>query len=442
MLNSIKKGLRKILPYSAILFYHKIKAVTAAVFNGFPAKKMTIIGVTGTNGKTTTVNLTSSILSEAGFKTAHVSTINFKIDKKFWENKTKMTTISPFQLQKFLKTAFKAGCEYVVLETTSHAVVQSRMWGIPFDVMVFTNLSHEHLDYHKNMTEYRNTKGMYFKNLMKSLKKPGVKKVAIINQDDPSFEYFWKFPADIKFAFSVGGIKEKDWQIKAQKVFSDILGNRFEVETSFGKTEIRSSLPGKFNIQNSLAAIAVGLSQNIELENIKKGIEAVNQMPGRMESIDCGQDFAVIVDYAHTPDALKKVFETIKPLVHGKIISVLGAAGDRDKSKRPILGALAGQFADFVIVTNEDPYGEDPHKIIDQVASGIPKGSKRKVLVEGEDFFKIFDRKDAIKFAFKNASSGDLVLITGKGAEAWMIVGDKKVPWDDRKICRELINNL
>jgi len=435
----MKNFLKKLIPESFILFYHKLQAILAAVRFGFPAKKMIIIGVTGTNGKTTTVNLIGSILQTAGYKTAQISTINYRLGNKIWPNLTKMTTIKSYDLQKFLKKALDASCQYAVIETTSHAAVQNRIWGIPYDVMVFTNLTHEHLDYHQSMTEYRDAKGQLFANLSKSFRKPGVKKVSVVNADDPNFKYFYSFWADKKFSYRVGGQAENQNEIVAHRVYSDVSGSKFEIETDYGDLEIRLNLPGVFNISNALAAICVGLSQNIELKNIKKGIESVTLVPGRMEKIDEGQDFGVIVDYAHTPDALQKIYQTLKPLARGKMIAVLGAAGDRDKSKRPIMGAIAGQWADLVIITNEDPYHEKPEEIIEQVASGVPRGRKDKKLILGKDYFKILDRKEAILKAFQKANRGDLVVITGKGAEKWMVVGDEKVPWDERKIVHELL---
>ncbi len=438
-MSKIKQMLKKILPESFILFYHKLQAQFACLINGFPAKKMTIIGVTGTNGKTTVVNLIGSILQTAGYKTAQISTINFRIGEKVWPNPTKMTTISAFQLQKFLKQALRADCQYAVIETTSHALVQNRVWGIPYDVAVLTNVTHEHLDYHQNMTKYRQAKGLLFKNLVCFSRKPGVNKTMVVNEDDPAFDYFWQFPADIKFAYKIGGNQKNQDELVARKVFFDISGSRFEVNTPYGTCEVFSPLPGRFNISNTLAAIAVGLSQNIDLKYIRQGIERVKLVPGRMEKIEQGQNFEVIVDYAHTPDALKKIYQTTKPLVRGKIIAVLGAAGDRDRVKRPIMGAIVSQWADLVIITNEDPYHEDPEEIIEQVAAGVPKGKKDIQLRAGKDYFKILDRRAAIRQAFSRADRNDLVVITGKGAEQWMVVGDEKIPWDERKIVRELL---
>jgi UDP-N-acetylmuramoyl-L-alanyl-D-glutamate--2,6-diaminopimelate ligase len=435
----MKNFLKKILPNSFIIFYHKLQAMWAAIRFGFPAKKMIIIGVTGTNGKTTTVNLIGSILQTAGYKTAQISTINYRIGDKIWTNLTKMTTIRSHDLQEFLSAAYKSGCQYAVVETTSHAAVQNRIWGIPYDIMVFTNLTHDHLDYHKTMAEYRNAKGLLFQNLKKSFHKPGVKKVSVVNADDPNFDYFYKFPADLKYSYRIGGKSTKQNEITANKIYSDISGSKFEFQTDYGDMEIKTKLPGNFNISNALAAICVGLSQNIQLDIIKKGIEKVVQVSGRMERINAGQDFQVIVDFAHTPDALQKIYQTIKPLVRGKIIAVLGATGERDTTKRPIMGALAGSWADKVFITNEDPYHENPQDIIDSVAVGVPRGRKNHKLILGIDYFKILDRREAIEKALQIAQKDDLVVITGKGGEKFMCVGDKKIPWDEKEIVTELL---
>ena len=433
----IKQFLKKILPSGFINFYHLMQSRIACVRFGFPAQKMIIIGVTGTNGKTTVVNLISSILQGAGYKTAHISSVNFRIGDELWPNLTKMTTISAFHLQSFLAKALKADCQYVVVETTSHAIDQNRVWGIPYDILAFTNLTHDHLDYHHSMTEYRDSKGKLFAKLMKFERKPGVKKVSVINAEDPTFEYFWQFPADKKYSYRIGPRAKADHEIIARHTFSDIAGSQFVVETPFGSAEFVLALPGKFNIENALAAICVGLSQNIDLKYIKVGLERLVQVPGRMEKIEEGQDFGVIVDYAHTPDALQKIYQTVKPLVPGKIISVLGATGDRDKTKRPIMGALASQWTDIVIVTDEDPYHERPKDIIDQVAAGVPRGKKNQKMVLGQDYYKILNRQKAIKKAIQLAEKDDLVVITGKGAEMCMAVGDKKIPWDERQIVRD-----
>jgi len=437
----MKKFLRKILPESFILWTHKIRGQLAARYYGYPAKKMVVIGVTGTNGKTTTVNLIAKILEEAGFKVGLASTINFKIGNKEWINKTKMTTLSPFVLQKMLSKMVKAGCEYAIIETTSHALTQYRVWGISYDVAVLTNITPEHIEYHGSFEKYQKTKARLFESLKKSFHKPGVKKISILPQADPSFSVFKDIPADIKLTYRIGGQPRDSQEIVARRIYLDMNGSSFEVATPYGDIQIKLKLPGRFNIMNALAALAVGVSQNISLSKIQKALEKVEMVPGRMEKIDEGQDFSVIVDFAHTPDALQKIFETIKPVARGRIISVLGATGERDKFKRPILGALAGKYADLVYVTNEDPYHEDPQKIIDAVAAGVSRGKKEK-MIEGVNYFRILDRAEAIERAIKVAKKDDVVIITGKGGEHTMAVGDKKIPWDDGEIARKVLKKL
>jgi len=438
-MNWLKFKLKKFIPDNCIIFYHKMQAVVAAIYFRFPAKKLITVGVTGTNGKTTTANMIAAILETAGFKVGMATTINFKIGKKEWENVYKMTTIPPWKLQKLLAKMVGAGCQYAVLETTSHAIVQNRIWGIPYDAAIFTNLTHEHLDYHKSLENYRQAKGKLFDSLKKSFKKPGVKKIAIINKDDPLWEFFAKFKADKTYLYRIGREPKNSSEILARKISQDARGSRFEAVTPDGAQMINLNLLGRFNIHNALAAISYGISQNIDILRIKSALEKIQGIPGRLQKIDERQDFVVIVDYAHTPDALQKIYETVKPLTRGKIIAVFGATGDRDKSKRPIMGAIAGRNADLIFVTNEDPYTEDPLEIINQVAVGIPRGRKDKKLKLDSDYFKILDRKVVIEKALNMAKKDDLVLITGKGAEKAMVVGDKKIPWDDCEIVRGIL---
>jgi UDP-N-acetylmuramoyl-L-alanyl-D-glutamate--2,6-diaminopimelate ligase len=437
----MKKILRKILPESFILWTHKVRAILAAYIYGFPAKKLIVIGVTGTNGKTTTVTLITKILEEAGHKVGSITTIGFSIAGKYEKNNLKMTTFPPFFAQKKLKEMLDTGCEYVVIETTSQAAIQHRLWGIPIDVEVFTNLTHDHLDYHQTFEKYKEAKGQIFASLAKEFRKPGVKKIAIINDDDPESEYFQSFPADLHLIYKINKEARTRSEIIARKIRCDVDNSRFETVTPLGSAEIKLQLPGRFNIENALAAITVGISQNVALARIKSALEKVKLIEGRMETISEGQDFACIVDYAHTPDALKKIFETVKPATIDRLISVAGATGRRDTSKRPILGALMGKYANIVIVTDEDPYDEDPGKIAEAVIEGVKRAGGKK-FIEGENFFKIMDRKKAIEKAISIAKKGDTVLITGKGAEEVMAVGDKLIPFSDRKIVRDALKNL
>jgi len=429
----VKDFLRKILPQSLILWTHKIRGILAAVIYRFPSRNLRVICVTGTNGKTTTCHMIAEILRAANYKVAMATTIDFQIGAKRWKNLSKMTTVSPFALQKFIRSSVQAGCHWLVLETTSHAISQYRIWGIKPQMAVLTNITHDHLDYHKTYEEYRATKAKIFE----------MAQTGIINMDDKSASFFLSMP-DLK-VISYGAEKaEKNRptrpDILAKKIILDPDGSMFTVVLPKGQVAINLKLPGKFNIYNALAAIAVAYEMNIHLELAKEALARIETIPGRMEKVDVGQPFTVLIDYAHTPDALEKIYDTLALSKRGRLMAVFGACGDRDRSKRPIMGALAGRFADVIIITNEDPYSEDPVRIIEEVASGVNRGADPKhPKVPGENFFKILDRRQAIEKAFNLAHGGDIVLITGKGAEECMVWGAKKIPWSDKKIAKELL---
>lgn len=429
----MKSYLRKILPPSVILWSHKLRGFLAAQIYGNPASQLKIIGVTGTNGKTTTCNMIAKILETANYKVGMATTINFKIGDKEWANNTKMTTLSPFALQKFLKECVKAGCHWIVLETSSHAIAQFRNYGVNYDVAVFTNITHDHLDYHKDFEDYRKTKAKMF----------AEESVHIINVDDKAAQFFMDLPAKGLITYGTdrpdNGRVQKP-EILGKKIILEASGSLVSVVTPIGQIAYELKIPGKFNIYNALAATSVAVALNIHLSVCKKALDSIDGIPGRMEKVDLGQSFTVLVDYAHTPDALEKIFQTLELAKKARIISVLGATGDRDKSKRPILGALAGRYADIVIVTDEDRYSEDPVKIIEEVAAGVNRGADPKnPKVANKDFFKELDRRKAIKMAIDMAYKDDIVIITGKGAEEVMVIGDKKVLFSDRKIAKEYL---
>ncbi|MEA1936624.1 MAG: UDP-N-acetylmuramoyl-L-alanyl-D-glutamate--2,6-diaminopimelate ligase [Patescibacteria group bacterium] len=466
MLYKLKSILRRIVPYKFILFTHKIRAFLAAVVYKFPGKKLRVIGVAGTKGKTTTVNMIVKILEESGNKVAMLSTANFQIGDRKWLNDVKLTTTSPFYFQKFLRKAVKEKCNYAVVEISSHGLVQYRHWGVPYHTVVLTNMMSDHLDYHKTYANYKNSHNALFTKNLENI---------IINYDDENLRSFLdikverkchrcilslekicsriyraifcstaKIPKQVqndkikKYVFSLKSYQEIQGLnlVKTEKIILNEKGSEFAIASEDKKENIKLPLIGEFNIYNSLAAASVGLAEGTDLETIKKALESTRSIPGRLEKINEGQDFEVIVDYAHSPDSLKSVYETVKPYVKNRLIAVLGGTGDRDKTYRAEGGALADEYADIVIITNEDPYSEDPEKIIDQVMSGV----KNKTL--GENWFRISDRKEAIKKAVSLAKSGDLILITGKGSEQLMICGEQKIPWDDREIAREAIRRI
>ncbi|MEA2097523.1 MAG: UDP-N-acetylmuramoyl-L-alanyl-D-glutamate--2,6-diaminopimelate ligase [Patescibacteria group bacterium] len=428
MLYKFKQSLRKIIPYNFILFTHKIRAILAVTVYGFLGRKIKAIGVAGTKGKTTTTNMIVKILEEGGYKVAMLSTANFQIGEKKWLNDVKLTTTSPFYFQKFLRKAVKEKCDFVVVEISSHGLVQHRHLGVSYQTVVLTNMMSDHLDYHKTYANYKNSHQALLTNKLENL---------IINYDDEDLRSFFEFEKVRKYAFSLKGYKEIN-DVKLIRAAEMVLKEKeteFKIKTDKGQMAVKLSLIGEFNIYNSLAATAVGLAENIKPIAIKKALESIENIPGRLEKIDEGQNFEVIVDYAHSPDSLKKVYEVVKPHIKNKMIAVLGGTGDRDKTYRAKMGALAEEYAGIVIITNEDPYSENPEDIMDQVMSGI----KNKEL--NKDLFRISGRKEAIKKAIIIAKSGDLIMITGKGAEQFMICGEKKIPWDDRKIAKEALKN-
>lgn len=420
----MKNLLRKVIPSFLMNWYHFILAFLGAVIYRFPARKLKIIGVTGTNGKSTVVHLISQILERSGYSVAAASSIEFKIKNMVWENDLKMTMPGRFKLQKFLHQAVQDNCEYVVLEVTSEGIKQNRHQFIGFDSAVLTNLTKEHLESHRGFDNYKKAKAKLFK----SLKSEGK---SIVNLDDSNAEYFLQFPAEEKWTYSIDNKQQIENNVNGLSFSSNQNGISFKVQNE----QFNLNLLGKFNGYNALAAISVGITEGISLDKIKIALEEIKGIPGRLEIV-IKEPYTVIVDYAHTPDALEKVYQAVKEISQGlpngetsKIIGVLGAAGGgRDKWKRPEFGKIAEQYLDQIIITNEDPYDEDPQEIIDQIAQGI----------ENKQAEKIIDRRKAIHYALKSAQDGDVVIITGKGCEPWMCVAnDKKIPWDDRLVVRE-----
>lgn len=422
----IKQHIKKLTPRSLLNFYHLIRAIIAQIIYGFPTRNMRVYGITGTNGKTTTALMLYSILKAARHKVGLASTVAFADGKTLWQNKVKMTTLNPFQLHNLVKQMHKNGVTDLVLEVTSHALVQNRIWGINFDTVVFTNLTHDHLDYHTNKKNYRLAKEKLFS-------KPH--RVSVVNGSDQYAKYFLRYPAKHKFVF--GFSRKNNINIVAKKIRHRAKGISFEISIDQQIIPIQLNVEGDFNIENAMAAASVAWGLNIPAQLIRKGLEDLPKLPGRMEELDFGQPYRIIIDYAHTPDALKKVFEAVRPMVKGRIIHVGGATGNRDQSKRPILGAISGQYADVVLITNEDPDNEDPLTIMEAVARGVPRGAgSKKHFVQNKNFFIIPDRSQAIHKALALAKTQDLVLVTGKGDETSMVIKGKLVPYSDRKVIK------
>lgn len=412
--------------------YHFFKAVPANIFFGFPSKKMIVVGVTGTNGKTTTVQMIGRILEDSGKKIAVHSTINFKIGDKEWINKTKFTTQSAWALQRFIKKAYKNNCEYLILETSSHALDQSRVWGVDYDIAVITNVTREHLDYHFTMEAYRKAKKKLFKMAVKT--ESEIRKIGVINRDMEEFQNFVLEPFDQNYLYS---FKEECINIESESNLSieDVKFEDFKSTFKVRRVDFELNIPGQFNIENALASVCVGVSQGISLEKIRDSLAKIENIPGRMEFVENERGVKVVIDYALTPDSMEKIGEMMRDFKvekQAKLIWVFGSCGDRDRGKRPIMGEIVSRFADSVIITNEDPYTEDPVQIIREIEKGVK--NKEKLLM-------IVDRKKALEKAFEIAGRGDIVLVTGKGAEENMMVGSKKIPWNDKQVIQEILSH-
>ena len=409
------KALLEKLPFynQAVLPYHYTQAVVAGLKTGFPGKKLRVIGVTGTNGKTTTCFMIWQMLNHAGYKTGIMTTVAWGV-KKLQPELGHMTTVDAFTLNNRIKKIADSGAEFLVLEITSHALSEYRTLNIPIEIAVFTNLTHEHLDYHKTLANYRAAKGKLFKKA----------KFSILNADDSSTTYYKKLTDN----YSTYGIK--NGENKAENIKLSVEG----VKYSCGDINIETKIPGEFNVYNSLAAALVGQKLGLSNKQIEEGIKSLDSVEGRMNIIDEGQPFTVIVDYAHAPDALEKVFNSIGDH-KGKIISVHGGAGRRDPSTRPIRGQILGKYSDIVIITEDDSRDEDPEKI----AAGFIKGAEKAGKTLGKDLFKELDREKAIKLALDTAKPGDIVLILGKGHEKTILRADGPHEFEDIKVVKKLL---
>jgi len=405
-MKEMKELIKKIVPDFLLDWYHWFLPMLGAFLYGFPSKKIKVIGVAGTDGKTTTTGLIVGILEQAGYKTAAISSIRFKIGDKEWKNTLKMTMPGRFKIQRFLRDAVRAGCQYAVLETTDEGIKQHRHRFIDFKTAVLTNITPEHIEAHGSFEKMRAENEKLFQI---------AKEAHIINLDDENKDYFLQYPAKKKYTY---GLDKGDINAK--------------------NTQFNLHLIGDFNKYNALAAICFGLSEGIALKDCQKALEKIQAVPGRMEIV-IKEPFTVIVDYAHTVAALEKVYQTIQNSKerNAKMICVFGSCGGgRDRWKRPEFGKIAAQYCDEIILTNEDPYDENPLKIIEEIESGFSQIQNSKFQIP--KYEKILDRREAIRKALKLAKPNDIVIITGKGSEPWLCVAKgEKISWDDREVVRE-----
>lgn len=422
----VKKAIPSNLFATVEPYGHLAEAVSLNVLHGFPARGMKVIGVTGTNGKTSTTFMIHRMLHEAGYKVGVMTTVGYGVGLDIQPQMEHMTTVPVPQLLQRIKWMRSQGVEWLVLEVTSHALAQHRVWGIPFEVAVMTNLTHEHLAYHRTFERYRDAKRRLFKLTNKNRK--GLR-VGIYNAEDPSAELF---ASDILHPLSYGMDKG---ELRAAKVKLRPDGSSYDVKVAEETYHITCQLPGSFNVYNSLAAVGVGQTLGLTKAQIEQGIAALEGVEGRMTTIDEGQDFSVIVDYAHSPDSFEKLFQDLQPVVQGKLIVLFGSLGGGDTAKRPLQGELAGRFADLVIITEEDDRQENPDQIMQDIAVGAEKAGK----IRGTDLLMIHDRTAAIEHAFAQAQKGDTVLLLGKGHEKTIEGNNGTRPWDEIGTARRIL---
>ena len=422
----VEKDFDEIDANTIIMTPNNRKALSLLVSNFYsrPSHNMKVIGVTGTNGKTTTTHLIKAILEEAGLKAGLMGTLYAQVGDMTMD--FGHTTPEAYEVEKFMEICRENKAQYVVMEVSSHALDLYRVEYIDFNVAIFTNLTQDHLDYHSNMQEYRSTKIKLF-----DMIPPGKKNFVAVNADDAYARDFIRAAHAPVYTYGLSDNSD----IKAKNVKIDLKGSKFTLCFKGSAFNMEVNLIGIFSIYNILAAIAFGLGEGISLEIIKTALEKVKGVPGRFEQVDEGQDFTVVVDYAHTPDGLENILKTGRQLANNRLITVFGCGGDRDRGKRPLMGKVAARYSDFCVVTSDNPRSEDPQAIINDIVPGLDgvKNSRYAIVV---------DRREAINHAIHLARPGDLLIIAGKGHETYQLVKDKVLDFDDRKVAREFLKGL
>lgn len=419
----LTSGARKMLPAGAVKMleetYRKNRVRAVTLQHGNPAKKMRVIAVTGTNGKTTTVNYLNNILKQAGFKTAMFSTAVIEIDGQAKINDLNVTVATTAQMQKFFKQAKKRQVDFVVLEVTSHSLHQHKLSTVPIEMAIMTNLTQDHLDYHKTMDNYAAAKAILFE------KSP---KYIVLNKDDQWFKYFDKFQAT-EHKITYGKDSSSEALIENIKSYTDGSVSNISIDHQV-KIKLSTHMPGDYNVYNATAAAVAAYLLGLNTKDIVGGIKTLESIPGRFETVKIDKPFNVVVDYAHTPDALEKLLSTAKEITKGRVILVFGATGDRDKTKRPLMGKIAVKYADRIFITDEESYNENPSDIRKMILTGIKKAGATGKVTE------IPDRKEAIERAVKIAKKGDIVLVTGMGHEKFRVINGERLPWSDVEVVK------
>lgn len=427
MKDKLVRTVRKVVPKQGVRAleetYRRGRGYLVAAQYGFPSRGMRVIAITGTNGKTTTASYLNEILKTAGKKTAMFSTAVIEVNGERKVNDLNATVALTAQMQSFFREAKRAGVDFVILEITSHALHQHKLDTIGIECAIMTNLTQDHLDYHGTMENYAAAKAKLFKKTPRYM---------VLNRDDSWFDYYNQFEAaEQKMTYGTHEAAEtRIAKAKLHKEGSDVL---LEIDHQT-KLDVFTSLAGKFNVYNTAAAVSAAYLLQIDLGHIQQGVKSLKDVPGRLERVEVDKPYDVIVDYAHTPDALEKLLETLKQLTKGRVILVFGACGDRDQSKRPIMGTIAAKQADRVFVTDEESYGEDPAKIREMVMQGIIEAKGEGKTEE------IADRREAIAKALRIARPNDTVVITGLGHEQFRIENGTKVPWNDAAVVKELLS--
>lgn len=406
----------------------------AAELFDHPTRRLRIVGVTGTDGKTTTVHLVSDVLEANGERTGFSTTVDFKLAGSAWANETRQSTQEAVEIQEFFAELLVSGGTWGVLEATSHALALRKVRGCEIDIAVFTNLTPEHLDFHGTLQSYLDAKALLFEMLTTSVEK-GVPKAAVLNADDPHWRYLADRAAPSR-VLTYGIDAHADLQ--GTVLSADANGSLVRVAHHDETIELALPLVGRFNVHNALAAMAAGIAAGVPLPTAKMALEQARPVRGRMERVVCGQPFTVIVDYAHTPESLDKVLALLRPLTAGRLIAVFGSAGERDRTKRPRLAEVASRYADLFVITQEDPRLEDPKAILSEIEAGARSVGKRP----GSDYLVIDDRAAAVREAIGRAGPGDTVLLAGKGHEGSIIVGEEKRPWDEAGVARDALREL
>lgn len=423
----LTSGVRKALPSGLVRgveeSYRKSRARVVSARYGYPARGLRVIAVTGTNGKTTTVSYLNEILKEAGKKTAMFSTAVIEIAGNARPNDLNATVASTAEMQRFFLEAKKAGVDFVVMEFPSHAIHQHKLAGVPVEMAIMTNLTQDHLDYHGTMEAYAEVKGRLFALQPKYI---------VLNRDDEWFDYFNQFRA-VSQKITYGEHTDAEARIDHVKLFRKGTEARMIIDHQT-TLELATALPGEYNVYNMAAAVSAAYLLGINLDAIIEGVANLEEVPGRFERVTDDQPYDVIVDYAHTPDGLEKFLTAAKAITKNRIILVFGACGDRDKSKRPIMGEIAARLADRIFLTDEESYNEDPQVIRDMIFEGIEKAHGAIKTTE------VPDRYEAIKKALSVAKKGDTVLITGMGHEVFRIVAGKRIPWNDAEAVRDILD--